>query len=223
MNNSTSLRIIKKVLDYEIEAISDLKKKVTIGSVFQAIKMIRACKKNKGKVITMGLGTSSIQARKIAHNFSCIEIPALFLSTEVAVHGGSGVLQEQDLVIAFSRGGETREILDIIPVIKQKKIKMISVTESEDSELAKAGDLILQIKVVREADPFNMLATSSTICVLAIFDAITVLMMQQGKYKKDQFAIIHPGGSVGERLKKHVQKIKHKDSKIKHEEYNVQL
>lgn len=206
MNKKVSFRIIKKVWDYEIEAIGDLKEKIAIDSVIEAIEMINTCRKNGGKVVTIGSGTSSIQARKIAHNFSCIEIPALFLSTEVAIHGGSGVLQEQDLVIAFSKGGKTREILEIIPVIKQKKVKLISVTESEDSELAKAGDLLLKIKVDREADPFNMLATSSTICVLAVFDAITVLMMQQAGYKEDQFAIIHPGGSVGERLKNRYKK-----------------
>lgn len=122
------------------------------------------------------------------------------MSTEVAVHGGLGVLQKNDIIIALSRGGKTKEILDIIPAIKEKGAKLIAVTENEESELAIAGDLILKIKIDKEADPFNMLATSSTMAILAVFDAIMVLIMTQESYKKDQFAVIHPGGAVGERL-----------------------
>ncbi|GAI57309.1 unnamed protein product, partial [marine sediment metagenome] len=152
--------------------------------------------------VLQGAGSSSIQARKIAHNFSCIEVPSFFLSTEVTVHGGLGVLQKNDLVIALSRGGKSREILEILPAIKEKGAKLISVTENEKSELAKAGDILLKIKIDREADPLNMLATSSTAVILAVFDAIIILMMYQENYKKEQFAVIHPGGAVGERLKK---------------------
>lgn len=122
------------------------------------------------------------------------------MSTEVAVHGGLGVLQKNDIIIALSRGGKTKEILDIIPAIKEKGAKLITVTENEESELAIAGDLILKIKIDKEADSFNMLATSSTMAILAVFDAIMVLIMTQESYKKDQFAVIHPGGAVGERL-----------------------
>lgn len=122
------------------------------------------------------------------------------MSTEVAVHGGLGVLQKNDIIIALSRGGKTKEILDIISAIKEKGAKLIAVTENEESELAIAGDLILKIKIDKEADPFNMLATSSTMAILAVFDAIMVLIMTQESYKKDQFAVIHPGGAVGERL-----------------------
>lgn len=122
------------------------------------------------------------------------------MSTEVAVHGGLGVLQKNDIIIALSRGGKTKEILDIIPAIKEKGAKLITVTENEESELAIAGDLILKIKIDKEADPFNMLTTSSTMAILAVFDAIMVLIMTQESYKKDQFAVIHPGGAVGERL-----------------------
>ncbi|GAG99941.1 unnamed protein product [marine sediment metagenome] len=122
------------------------------------------------------------------------------MSTEVAVHGGLGVLQKNDIIIALSRGGKTKEILDIIPAIKEKGAKLITVTENEESELAIAGDLILKIKIDKEADSFNMLATSNTMAILAVFDAIMVLIMIQESYKKDQFAVIHPGGAVGERL-----------------------
>ena len=202
MNKKDSYEIMKKVWDDEIEAINTLKDKISIDTILKVTEMIKNCKKKNGKVLTTGTGSSSIQARKIAHNFSCIEVPSFFLSTEVAVHGGLGVLQKNDLVIALSKGGKSREILEILPAIKEKGAKLISVTENEKSELAKAGDILLKIKIDREADPLNMLATSSTAAILAVFDAIIVLMMYQESYKKEQFAVIHPGGAVGERLKK---------------------
>lgn len=202
MNKKDSYEIMKKVWDDEIEAINTLKDKISIDTILKVTEMIKNCKKKNGKVLTTGAGSSSIQARKIAHNFSCIEVPSFFLSTEVAVHGGLGVLQKNDLVIALSRGGKSREILEILPAIKEKGAKLISVTENEKSELAKAGDILLKIKIDREADPLNMLATSSTAVILAVFDAIIVLMMYQESYKKEQFAVIHSGGAVGERLKK---------------------
>ena len=116
------------------------------------------------------------------------------------------MVKENDLVIAFSKGGKTHELLETIPVVKHKKAKMISVTENEDTEFAKAADLVLIIETDREADALDMIATSSSACMIAIFDAIMVLMMQQGGFKAEQFAVIHPGGAVGEMLK---NKIKH--------------
>lgn len=200
MNKKEMLEIMKNVWDIEIDSINNLKNRLDIDTVISVVNMVLDCKKQNGRVLTLGLGSSSIQARKIAHNFSCIEIPSFFLSTEVAVHGGLGVLQKNDIIIALSRGGKTKEILDTIPAIKEKGAKLIAVTENEESELAIASDLILKIKIDKEADPFNMLATSSTIAILAVFDAIMVLIMTQESYKKDQFAVIHPGGAVGERL-----------------------
>lgn len=204
MNKNESFKIMEKVWDDEIEAIGKLKERINIDTILKIIKMISNCKKNKGKVATIGAGSSGIQARKIAHNFACIEIPSFFLSTEVAVHGGLGVLQKNDLVIALSRGGKTKEILEIVPAIKRKGTGLISVTENEGSELAQAADLNLKIKIDREADPFNMLATSSTVGTIATFDAIMILMIHMEGYKKEQFAVIHPGGAVGERLKNEI-------------------
>ncbi|MFO7929238.1 MAG: SIS domain-containing protein [Candidatus Humimicrobiaceae bacterium] len=201
MDKKESFKVMKKVWEEEIEIISSLKDKIDIDTVLKITNLIKDCKKKNGKIITMGAGSSSIQARKIAHNFSCIEFPSFFLSTEVAMHGGLGVLQENDLLIALSRGGKTKEILEILPAIKKKKANLIAVTENEKSELAKAGDILLKIKIEKEADPLNMLATSSNAGILAVFDAIMVLMMYKENFKKDQFAVIHPGGAVGERLK----------------------
>jgi KpsF/GutQ family protein len=167
--------------------------------------MIETCKNNNGRVITMGVGTSATAARKIAHTFSCIEIPSFFLSPADSIHGGLGAVQTNDIVIAISKGGNTKEIINVIPSLKKKGIKLIGVTENEDSILGKECNLLLKVKVKREADEFNMLATASAIAVMALFDAIAVSLMKYTNYTKEQFAIIHPGGAVGERLLKEVR------------------
>ncbi len=201
MNKEESKKILHKVIDDEIEALSDLKNRMDVDSILKAVEMVNECVKNKGKVILMGAGNSSIIARKIAHNFSCIEIPSFFLTSEEGLHGGLGAVQATDLAIAFSKGGKTREMLETIPVLKHKKVKIIAVTESIDNDFAKEADLAIIVKTDREADILNMIATSSSTCMIAVFDAIMVLMMKQKGFNRKQFAVIHPGGAVGEILK----------------------
>jgi KpsF/GutQ family protein len=154
----------------------------------------------RGKVLTAGVGTSAAAAKKIAHSLCCIERPALFLSPGDAVHGGLGAVQREDVVIAISKGGQTREIVNLLPVLKAKQAFLIGVTEKEDSVLARHSDLLLRVKVEREPDAFNMLATASTMAVIAVFDAVCVALIEVTGYTKSQFARIHPGGAVGDRL-----------------------
>jgi KpsF/GutQ family protein len=197
--------IAKEVWKIEISAIEELVSTIDKDAIFRAVEIIGTCKNNNGRVITMGVGTSATAARKIAHTFSCIEIPSFFLSPADSIHGGLGVVQTNDIVIAISKGGNTKEIINVIPPLKKKGIKLIGVTENEDSILGKECNLLLKVKVKREADEFNMLATASTIAVIALFDAIAVALMKYTNYTKEQFAIIHPGGAVGERLLKEVR------------------
>ncbi len=206
MDKKQSSEIIKKVLSDESEALLTLKDRIDIDSIIKAVEMINECIKNNGKVITIGAGNSSIIARKIAHNFSCIEIPSFFLTSEEGLHGGLGVVKENDLIIAFSKGGKTWEMLQTIPVLKHRNVKMISVTEDENTEFAKLADLVLIIKTDKEADTLDMIATSSSTCMIAAFDAIMVLMMHMEDFKEEQFAVIHPGGAVGEMLKNKIKR-----------------
>jgi len=196
--------IVQKVWKIEISSIKELVTTVDKDAIFRVIEMIADCKNNNGRIITMGVGTSSATARKIAHTFSCIEIPSFFLSPSDSVHGGLGAVQKNDIAIAISKGGNTKEIINVIPSLKKKEVKLIGVTENENSILGKECNLLLKVKVKREADEFNMLATSSTIAVISLFDAIAVSLMKYTDYTKEQFAIIHPGGAVGERLLKEV-------------------
>jgi D-arabinose 5-phosphate isomerase GutQ len=164
---------------------------------FECLKKIADC---KGRIVSFGVGTSAAAARKIAHSLSCIEHPSFFLCPADAVHGGLGSVQKGDVAILISKGGGTREIVNLIPPLKTKEVFIIGVTENEESALARGSDLMLKIKVEREADPFNMLATTSTMAVVAVFDAICIALMEYSGYTREQFAVIHPGGAVGERL-----------------------
>ncbi len=194
--------IWKKAIDIwnnEAMAISCLSETIDKYNFIKCAEIIKNC---KGRIITTGLGTSAAAARKIAHSLSCIERPSFFLSCGDAIHGGLGSIQSDDVAILISKGGDTREIINIIPALKKKKVYIIGVTEKEDSLLAQNSNLLIKVKINKEADDFNMLATSSTLAVIAVFDAICIILMIWMNYTKEQFAIIHPGGAVGERLLK---------------------
>lgn len=116
------------------------------------------------------------------------------------MHGGLGAVQKDDVVIAISKGGGTREIVNLLPAIRTKGAYLIGVTEREDSVLAREASLLLKVKVEREPDEFNMLATASTMAVIAVFDAVCIALMEVTGYTREQFAVIHAGGAVGARL-----------------------
>ncbi|MGL5722244.1 MAG: SIS domain-containing protein [Brevinema sp.] len=194
---------IQETLKIEGEALLGLMETLDETALEQVISAITSC---KGKIITSGCGTSSEAAKKIAHTLSCIECPALFLSPSDAAHGRIGVIQKDDVVILISKGGETEEIVKIIPIIKTKKAFLIGITEKTECYLAKQSDVCLQIKVEREADVFNMLATASIVALIAVFDAITIAIMKEKSYSKEEFALIHPSGAVGVKLKAQIQK-----------------
>ncbi len=167
------------------------------GTLVKCVKMIAEC---RGRIVTAGLGTSGAAARKIAHSLSCVERPSFYLSAGDAVHGAMGSVQPGDLAILISKGGGTRELINLLPALEKKQVPVIGVTEKPDSPLARASELVLRIAVEREADEFNMLATTSTMAVVAVFDAICIALMTYTGYTREQFGIIHPGGAVGERL-----------------------
>lgn len=192
---------IKKVFEYalktESEGILEILNNYDEKSVAAVIKAIKNC---KGRIVLSGCGTSGEAAKKIAHTLSCIECPSLFLSPSDAVHGGLGVVQKGDVVILISKGGETMELNSMIDVVKRKQSTLIGVTENEKSTLAKKSDIFLKVKVSKEADAFNLLATASIVSIIAIFDAIISVIMTEKKYSKKEFALIHPGGAVGKKL-----------------------
>ena len=149
-----------------------------------------------------GCGHSGIICQHFAHLMCCIERPARFISPAEAVHGATGFLQEGDVMVFASRGGKTMELLPIVDICKAKGVTIITVTENMESPLAQMADIVLKQHVNRETDKYNAQGTTSTTALCMIFHALQTALIEETDYKNEQFALIHPGGAVGERLNK---------------------
>ena len=156
--------------------------------------------KSAPRIGATGCGHSGIICQHFAHLMCCIERPARFISPAEAVHGATGFLQEGDVCVFASRGGKTKELLPILDICKRKGVKIISVTENMDSPLAQAADVVLKQYVNRETDKYNAQGTTSTTALCMIFHALQAALIEETDYKNEQFALIPPGGAVGERL-----------------------
>ena len=149
-----------------------------------------------------GCGHSGIACQHFTHLMCCIERPARFISPAEAVHGATGFLQEGDVMVFASRGGKTKELLPIVDICKAKGVTIITVTENMESPLAQMADIVLKQHVNRETDKYNAQGTTSTTALCMIFHALQTALIEETDYKNEQFALIHPGGAVGERLNK---------------------
>ena len=156
--------------------------------------------KNAERIGTSGCGHSGIICQHMAHLMCCIERPARFISPAEAVHGATGFLQKGDVMIFASRGGKTKELLPIVDICKVKGVKIITVTENLESPLATAADVVIKQHVNRETDKWNAQGTTSTTALCMIFHALQAALIEYTGYQAEQFALIHPGGAVGERL-----------------------
>lgn len=154
------------------------------------------------RIGTTGCGHSGIICSHFSHLLCCIERPSRFISPAEAVHGATGFLQENDVCVFASRGGKTKELLPILDICKAKGVKIISITENMDSPLAKMADVVLKQYVNRETDKYNSQGTTSSTSLCMIFHALQAALIEETDYKNEQFALIHPGGAVGERLNK---------------------
>lgn len=197
MTDSEILSEVKRSIAMEAESVRRLSEELDGQQVLDTARALMNC---RGKVILSGCGTSAMAAKKIAHSLNCIEIPALFLTPSDAVHGGLGVLQEEDILILISKGGGTEELVRLIPACRAKKALLIGVSENPASVIAQNADIYLRVRVEQEPCRFNMLATASTLAVISMFDSICIALMQMTGYTREQFAVIHPAGAVGERL-----------------------
>ncbi len=188
---------IRKSLGIESESIKKIAETCDYSIIEKIIEEFVNC---KGKIIISGCGTSGEAGKKITHTLNCVECSALFLSPSQALHGGLGVFSEKDIAILLSKGGKTSEIIQMLPALKERGVRIVAVTECENSYLALQSDIMLKIGKVKEADDYDMLATASTLCVIAVFDAIAIEVSKRNGFSLHNFALNHPGGAVGERL-----------------------
>lgn len=183
-------------LKIESKAISDIIDYLDKESFLKAVEVLSSCP----KIITCASGSSGIAAKKFAHSLCCIERNAQFLSPAEAIHGGMGCMKKGDAVVMVSRGGKTAELLPIIEVCNKKEVILIGVTENLDAPLAKNSQIVVPMKIEKESDGLNVMATASFVATIAIFDAMLASIMETTGYSLEQFALIHPGGAVGSRL-----------------------
>lgn len=196
MKNSGIAQLGKEVLEIEALAISRLRSK--IGKDFEkAVQWLAEC---KGRVILTGMGKPGFVARKIAATMASTGTPSLYLHPAEAVHGDFGMVTSKDIVIAISQSGESEEIVRLLPLIKKKGVPLIALTSIPQSSLGRNADIVLDLGVRREACPLNLAPSASTTASLAMGDALALCLLKKRGFRSEDFAELHPAGSLGRRL-----------------------
>ncbi len=198
-----ALDLAREVLNIEAAAVQALAARLD-DDFLRALNVILSC---DGRVIVSGMGKSGHIARKIAATMSSTGTPAYFVHPGDASHGDLGMITSKDVIIALSYSGESQELMTIVPMIKRQGAKLISMTGSHLSSLAKAADVHLNAAVDKEACPMGLAPTASTTAALALGDALAVALLDAKGFGVEDFARSHPGGSLGRRLLTHVRDI----------------
>lgn len=196
MNQIDAIEIAKEVFEIESKTILDLCDNLD-EDFNKAIELILSI---KGRCVVSGMGKSGHIGAKIAATLASTGTPSFFMHPGEALHGDLGMLTSEDVLLAISNSGETEEVLKLIPVIKKRKIPLIVMAGNQNSTLAKQADIFINIAVKKEACPLQLAPTSSTTATLAMGDAIAVALMRARNFRPDDFALFHPGGSLGRKL-----------------------
>ena len=195
----------KRVLQVEAQAILDLVGRIDDDFV-QAVEVLYNC---RGRVVVTGMGKSGIIAKKIAATLTSTGTPAFFLHPAEGVHGDLGILSRGDVVIALSNSGETEELLKLLPSVKRFAIPLICLTGNPKSTLARDSTVVIDVGVKEEACLIGPVPTASTTAALAMGDALAVALLEKRGFKEEDFASIHPGGTLGKRLLLRVEDVMH--------------
>jgi len=198
------------VIETELAAIDALRSRIDDDFV-KACELMLNC---EGRVVVTGMGKSGHIGNKIAATLASTGTPAFFVHPGEASHGDLGMITPKDVVLALSNSGETGEILTILPIIKRLQVPMISITGKQHSTLATEADINLDAAVEKEACPLGLAPTSSTTVALVLGDALAVALLDARGFTEEDFALSHPGGSLGRRLLLHVSDIMHTGDNI---------
>ena len=193
----------KEVIRIEAESIANLIERV--GKDFaDAVEIIY---KSKGRVVLTGMGKSGLIARKIVATMNSTGTAAIYLHPTDALHGDLGMVRKEDVVIIISKSGTTDELARLFPMFKRLGVKIIAMSGNKDSDLAVESDIFLNISVKEEACPHDLAPTSSTTATLAMGDALSVALLEKRNFTVEDFAFLHPGGSLGKRLSLKIKEI----------------
>lgn len=195
----------------EGEAILRAAERLEGETIEKAASLIHGC---VGKVVVMGIGKSGVIAQKIAQTMTSTGTVALFLHPSDALHGGLGVVKQDDVVVALSNSGETEEMLALFPSLKRRNVAIISIVGNPSSSMATQSDVVIDASVDQEACPLNLAPTASTTVALAIGDALAMAVMESRGLTAEEFAANHPGGRLGKRLTIKVSDLMHESPNV---------
>jgi arabinose-5-phosphate isomerase len=204
-----SLDTARRVLRIEAQAIHEVMARLD-GTFERAVGLLFAC---KGRVAVTGMGKSGIVGKKISATLSSTGTPSFFLHPAEAVHGDLGMLAPGDAIMAISYGGETREIVALLDALKRLELKLVTLTGNLKSTIAQASDVVLDVSVNEEACSLNLAPTASTTVAMAVGDALAVALLEKRDFRHDDFAALHPAGSLGKRLLR-IEKVMHAGDRL---------
>lgn len=210
INTEQTRKLGLAVIETELAAIDALRNRID-DDFAKACELMLNC---EGRVVVTGMGKSGHIGNKIAATLASTGTPAFFVHPGEASHGDLGMITPKDVVLALSNSGETGEILTILPIIKRLQVPMISITGKKHSTLATEADINLDAAVEKEACPLGLAPTSSTTVALVLGDALAVALLDARGFTEEDFALSHPGGSLGRRLLLHVSDIMHTGDRI---------
>ena len=210
MNHSDIKTIARNVMKIESDTVKTLSDRVDDKFV-EAVMILFSC---KGRVIVIGIGKSGHIGQKVSSTMASTGTPSYFIHPGEAIHGDLGMITKEDMVLMISNSGETIELLQILPSIKQKKVPIIAITGRKKSILSKEANISLDASVEKEACTLNLAPTASTAAALAIGDALAIALLEYRGFKSDDFAKNHPGGTLGKRLVLKLHDLVHTGSQV---------
>jgi arabinose-5-phosphate isomerase len=193
------LRRARQVFDIEWAALKAVRQQLD-GSFDAAVNIIVDALAQRGKVVVVGIGKSGNVGQKIAATLRSTGSPSVFLHSVDALHGDLGLVNDGDVILALSYSGESEELLNLIPPLKRFSVKIISITGAVKSALARYSDVVLSVRVPKEACPFNMAPTASTTATMVMGDALAMTVSQARGFKEKDYALHHPSGAIGRAL-----------------------
>ncbi|MBE0460120.1 MAG: KpsF/GutQ family sugar-phosphate isomerase [Candidatus Aminicenantes bacterium] len=209
MRKDRIIQIGKQVLEIEAKAVNDLSLHLD-ESFVQAVELLSNA---KSRVIVTGMGKSGLVGRKIAATLASCGTPAMFIHPAEAGHGDLGMIIKNDILLAISYSGETKEIVGLLDFIKRIGIKLICITGNKNSKIAKYSDIVLDAKVEKEAESSGLIPTASSTAALALGDALAIALMKEKGFNEEDFAFVHPKGQIGKKLLK-IKNLMHKGQQI---------
>ena len=193
------LKRAREVFDIELAGLKAVRAQLD-AAFDRAVDLVVSALRQRGKIVVVGIGKSGNVGQKIAATLTSTGSTSVMLHTVNALHGDLGIVADGDAILALSYSGETEELLNLLPALKRFSVKIISVTGASRSSLARHSDVVLNVRVPREACPFNLAPTASTTAMLALGDALAMAVLQARGFQKTDFARYHPSGAIGRAL-----------------------